>query len=171
MITLENKKLYDLIVSKDALVDVGRKISQELEGLEVKIKDFEEKEKKITAEVIPSPSLKEEGDKIAKSIEGSLATLEKIGRQIEEEKLAAIPPEMKRDHQDLIKQREVLERERNKVALKVQKIKDKAVPLIRKEVKPLLGEYDDIETAKTKGGKVVIVTFNHLEDFKSKFKK
>ncbi len=79
---------------------------------------------------------------------------------------------MKNDHLEVLKQKEKLERERNKVALKVQKIKDKVVPIIQKEVRPLLkDEYDDIETAKLKDGKIVIETFNHIEDFKKKFRK
>jgi hypothetical protein len=68
-------------------------------------------------------------------------------------------------------EREKLERERNKIALKVQKIKDKIIPLIRKEVKPLLKDpFDDIETAQIKEDKVVVDTFNHIEEFKKKFK-
>jgi hypothetical protein len=79
---------------------------------------------------------------------------------------------MKDEHMQLFKDKEKLERDRNKIALKVQKIKDKVIPIIQKEVKPLLlQEYDDIETAKVKDGVVVINTFNHLEDWKAAFKR
>jgi seryl-tRNA synthetase len=170
MLTLNNKKLHDLIVLKDTLVYDGRKISQEMDKLEVKIKDYEDQEKKITANTKPPKELEEQGNKLAKEIETIAKELEKIAKEIEASKLAAIPEAIKKEHQDLMKQSEALERDRNKVALKVQKIKDKVVPLIQKEVKPLLKEYDDIETAKVKDGKVVIATFNHLEDFKKKFR-
>lgn len=170
MITLENKKLHDWIVQKDELVEQGRAKSREIEAIEKKIETFERKEKQITGEVQPQKELKEEGDGLIKELEKTMKRLEELGKIIEEEKLNAIPKEMKEEHQALLKEREQKERERNKIALKVQKIKDRVVPLIQKEVKPLLKEYDDIETAKTKDGKVVINTFNHLVDWKRAFK-
>lgn len=169
-LTIENKKLHDWIVQKDELVSQGRKISGEIEKIEKKIKVYQEKEMEITGKVEPNPELKKEGDELARTIEQSMKRLEAIGNQIEKEKLEAIPQDVKEAHQNLMKEREEKERERNKIALKVQKIKDRVVPLIQKEVKPLLKEYEDIETARTKNGKVVINTFNHLEEFKRKFK-
>lgn len=171
MITIENKRLHDYILQKDKLVDEGRAISREIETIEVKVKNFENKEKRITAKVIPPVELTEKGDVMAKELERLSAELGKIADQINQSKLDAIPQEMKEEHMALLKEKEKLERERNKIALKVQKIKDKVIPIVQKEVKPLLKEYDDIETAKVKDGKVVINTFNYLEDFKAKFKR
>lgn len=169
MIEIENKRLHDLIVDKDKLVEVGRGISRQIEAKEMKIKRFEEKEKRITAKVIPPKELTDKGDALVKQITELNSELTKIADSINKSKLDAIPEDMKTEHMQLLKEKEVLERDRNKIALKVQKIKDKVIPIIQKEVKPLLGQYDDIETAKTKNGKVIIDTFNHLEDFKSKF--
>lgn len=171
MIIIDNKRLHDYIVQKDKLVDDGRAISRQIETLEVKIKRFEDKEKKITAKIVPPVELTDKGDAMAKELERLSAELGKIADQINQSKLDAIPEEMKNEHMQLLKEKEELERERNKVALKVQKIKDKVIPIVQKEVKPLLKEYDDIETAKVKDGKVVINTFNYLEDFKAKFKR
>lgn len=171
MLTFENKKLHDLIVEKDDLVTGGRKISREIERLDIKIKRFEEKEKRITAKVIPPKELTDSGDALVKQITDLNVDLTKIANQINKSKMDAIPKEMIDEHRELLKQKEVLERDRNKVALKVQKIKDKIIPIVQKEVRPLLKEYDDIETAKTQDGKVVISTFNYLEDFKAKFKR
>ena len=169
-ITLENKKLHDYIVRKDELVTEGRKISQQIEDIEKKCAVFEKKEKAITAKVKPPEELEKEGDALAELINKSIKRLEVIGKAVETAKLDAIPKEMKEEHMALLKQKEALERDRNKIALKVQKVKDRVVPLIQREVKPLLKEYDDIETAKTKDGKVVIATFNHLNDWVRKFK-
>lgn len=171
MITINNKKLHDHIVAKDLLVTEGRKISQQIEEIEIKIKRFEDKEKKITAKVELPKTLTDRGDEVTKQIMKLSDELDAIGKEINDTKLAAIPKEMKADHLKLLADKEVLERDRNKVALKVQKIKDKVVPIIQKEVKPLLGEYDDIETAKTKDGQVVINAFNYLDDFKKKFRR
>ncbi len=171
MITLENKRLHDLIIQKDEIVERGRKISRAIDAMEMRAKEFETKEKAITAKVVPPKELTDKGDALAKEVEKMGAELTKLADQINQSKLDAIPKEMKDEHLQLLKDKEKLERDRNKVALKVQKIKDKCIPIIQKEVKPLLGEYDDIETAKTKEGKVVIATFNHLDDFKKKFRR
>lgn len=171
LITLDNKRVHDYIVQKDLLVTEGRRISQDIETLEVKIKRFEDKEKVITGKVTPPKELTDKGDALTVEINKLGEELTKIADEITRSKLAAIPKEMKDGHMALLKEKEVKERDRNKIALKVQKIKDKLVPIVQKEVKPmLLDKYDDIETAKTKNGKVVISTFNHLEDFKKKFR-
>lgn len=172
MITIENKKLHDGIVSKDVLVTEGRKISQQIDILDAKIKQFENKEKRITGKVTPPKELTDKGDAIAKQMEELGNQLNEIARQINQSKLDAIPKEIKDAHFKLLEEKEKLERERNKVALKVQKIKDRLVPLIKKLVIPLLkDQYDDIETAKIKDGKVIIETFNYLEEWKKKFRR
>ncbi len=179
-ITLENKRVHDYIVQKDVLVMEGRKISQKVEDIDVKVKRFEKKEMDITSKVIPPKELTDKGDALTKQINELGAELTKLSDEITRSKLAAIPKEMKDEHMALLKEKEGLERDRNKIALKVQKLKDKLVPIIQKEVKPMLqakrieeidmGKYDDIETAKAKDGKVVINTFNHLEEYKKKFR-
>lgn len=170
MITIDNKKVHDYIVSKDALVEVGRSISREIELIEIKIKRIEEKEKRITGKVAIPKELTDKGDELLKQLKDIDTKLTEVANQIEKSKLDAIPAEMKKDHEQLFKDKEVKERDRNKIALKVQKIKDKLIPIVQREVKPLLlDRFDDIETAKAKDGKVVISTFNHLEEFKRKF--
>lgn len=169
MLEIKNARLHDLICDKDALVTTGRQISRNIEDIERKIKVFEEKEKAITGKVIPPKELTDKGDALVKQAIALNTEITKIAEQINQSKMGAIPKEMLEDHKALLKEKEKLERERNKVALKVQKIKDKVVPIIQREVKPLLQDYDDIETAKARDGKVVISTFNHLEDFKKRF--
>ncbi len=172
MIKLKNIKLVTLLTSKEELVKDGIKITKELEALEAKVTSYENKEKMITKRVKVSPELEEKGNVLAKEINEKIKALDVIAKEIEDIKLAAVPKDMKEAHLALMKKREVLERDRNKIALKIQKIKDRVVPIIKKEVKPLLqNEYDDIETAKVVDGEIVIETFNYLEDFKKKFHK
>lgn len=172
MITLENKKLHDLISEKDELVNGGRKISMEIEKLQFKIKRCEDKEKRITGKVIPPKELTDKGEELVKQIKSIDEELAKIIKKINDYKLEAVPKDLKDEHHLLMKNVEELERDRNKVALKVQKIKDKIIPIIQREVKPLLQDtFDDIETAKIKDGKIQITTFNHVEEFKKRFKK
>lgn len=172
MIELNNPKLLKWISEKDAIVMSGRKISKDIEDIDLKIKRFETMEKRITGKVIPPKELTDKGDAMAKQMGTMQEELIKMADAINQSKLEAIPAKMKADHLALMKEKEHCERERNKLALKVQKIKDRIIPLVQKEVKPLLPtEFDDIETAKIKDGKVVIETFNHLEEFRKKFKK
>lgn len=180
MITLENKRVHNFIVEKDGLVNDGRKISQEIEKLDMQIKRFEDKEKVITGKVVPPKELTEKGDNLVKEMNKLGEELTKISDEVTRAKLAAVPKDVKDAHMELLSKKEALERERNKIALKVQKIKDKLIPIIQREVSPLIkqkniieidiGRYDDIETAKTKDGKVVITTFNRLEEWRKNFK-
>lgn len=170
-VVVDNKKVHDAIVAKDVLVQAGRKISQDIEDIEAKIKRFEVKEQKITGKVIPPKEMTDRGDEVAMQIAKLSDELDAIAKKISDSKLESIPKEMKDDHMALLDAKEKLERERNKIALKVQKIKDKVIPIVKKEVKPLLGEYDDIETAKISEGMVIITTFNYLDDFKRKFRR
>ncbi len=169
-IILDNKKVHDYIVQKDLLVTEGRKISYEIEKLETKIQGYEKKEMAITGNVKPPPEMVEKGDALTKEINKLGEALTKLSDEITRAKLAAIPKEMEEAHKALMKEKEEKERARNKIALKVQKLKDKLIPIVQKEVIPLLIDpYDDVETAKAKDGKVVITTFNHLEEWKKKF--
>ena len=167
--TLDNKKIHDLIVEKDLLVTEGRKISGILDQIEKDILKIQEQERKITAKV-KVDALQKKGNALNDECQKKFEELQRVIAEIEEIRLDAIPKEIKDKHMEMMKEREKCERDRNKIFLKVQKIKDKVIPLIQKHVKPLLNPYDDIETAKTKDGKVIINTFNHLEEFKAKFK-
>ena len=170
-IIVENKKLVQYVTDKDILVTEGRAISAEIEKVEKRIATLEAKEKAITAKVQPPKELSDRGEELMKTLQANIKELDEVSAQIRDIKLAGIPADMKKEHEDLMKKREELERDRNKVALKVQKIKDRVVPLIQKEVKPMLKEeFDDIETAKVKDGKLVISTFNHRKDWEVKFR-
>lgn len=168
MITLDHKKMYGLLAEKELLVKEGRKVSSEMETIEFKITKFQDKEKAITGKVEPK-ELIERGKKIGDEIEAKVKEMDVVVAEIEKIKLDAIPKDMIDAHKALIKEKEQKERLRNKIAMKIQKIKDKVIPIIQKEVKPLLKEYEDIETAKLENGKVVIETFNHLETWKKAF--
>ena len=158
-----------LIEEKNALVKGGRKISSELETVDFKIKKFQDKEKVITGKTEPK-DLMTKGEIIRLELERAMENFNKIAAEIQEAKLQAIPADMKADHLALMKKRDELETERNKVALKIQKIKDKLIPILKKEIKPFLKEYDDTESVEIKNGKIMVETFNYLENFKKQFK-
>jgi len=168
MIKLTNKKIITLLSDKDALVTSGRDVSKKIEEVEYKIKTCEDKEKVITLKVEPK-ELGDRAEKLKLEINEKIKEFEKIASDIVKEKMEAIPKDLEKTHRDLMSEKEKLERERNKIALKVQKIKDRVVPMIKKEVEPQLKEYEDIETAVLKNGEVMVKTFSHLEEFKKSF--
>ena len=96
--------------------------------------------------------------------------LGKLGDQIQKAKIDAIPEHMKIEHYALRGRKEELELQRNKIGLKVQKVKDKVRPMIQKACKPHLeDDFEDLETAKLAGNTVIVKKFSHLESFKKSF--
>jgi len=170
MIEIENKKMYEWIEQKDALVEDGLKIIAKIEKQDARIKTFEGKEKMITGSVKPDEKLKAEGDALVGVFNETMKRLEEIGNAIEQEKMKAIPAKLLADHKEALKEREQHQRELKKIELKIQKIKDRLIPLIQKTVKPLLNEFDDVDTPSLKNGKVIFTTYNHLDEFKKKYK-
>lgn len=170
MIKLKNKQIAKYLKEKDDLVTKGRAISVELEELDKKIDANNKKQLEITAKVDPKELVKE-GEALQKKINKDLETLNEVGNKIMKAKLDGIPEEVKKEFFVLKTEHESLEKERNKIALKVQKIKDRVIPIIQRECKPQLSEYEDIESTEIRGDNVLVKTFDHLEEFKAKFKK
>jgi len=72
---------------------------------------------------------------------------------------------------ELSKQIEDLETERNKLALQIQKVKDKVIPIVQKEMEGKLGEYEEISEVKTtEDGQVDIAIYDQVEQFKEYLK-
>jgi predicted nucleic acid-binding Zn-ribbon protein len=166
---ITNKKIVSLLKEKDELVKSGREVSKQIEKLEHLIKVCEDKEKAITAKIQPK-ELGDEAEKLKADINKLIKEFERVAEKITKTKLDGIPKDLEKKHKDYLEEKEKLERERNKIALKVQKIKDKVVPMIKKEVEPHLAEFEDLESAELKKDVVKVGIFSHLEEFKRKFK-
>lgn len=165
---IQNDKLYALLSEKDELVRKGRKVSAKVEITNLKIEKNKDKQRKYTEELEPT-ELIAKGNELSKVIEANLTALENIQKEVHTLKIQNIPADVATEYENLKKELESHELERNKLALKVQKIKDRSVPLIQKAVKPFLKEYEDIESAELKNGKIVVKIFSHLEEWKQKF--
>jgi predicted nucleic acid-binding Zn-ribbon protein len=169
-IKIDDKRVLKLLEEKEVLVKSGRRISDEILRMETKITDCETKEKKITAQ----HQHKEMGDK-AEALKAQINKLvkefEKVASDITLDKLAAIPKDLEKTHRDLMKAKEEKERERNKIALKVQKIKDRVIPMIKKHVTPHLAEYEDIQNVEVKKGEVVASVYSALDEWKESYRK
>jgi DNA repair ATPase RecN len=169
-ITIANKKLRQYLQEKDALVKSGRKESEKIEKIEKRIEELKIDQRKYTEACNPALLIKK-GDELRDKINADINKLEQIGNQVQEIKIEAIPKEIKFEYEKLKKEKADLELSRNKIALKVQKIKDRSIPIIQKEVQPFLKEeFDDIQGAEVKGDVIIVTTFNHLEEWKTAFR-
>jgi predicted nucleic acid-binding Zn-ribbon protein len=167
-IKIEDKRVLKYMQDKDELVKAGRRISDEISRLETKITDCETREKKIT-EKKQHVELGERAEALKAKINELVKEFETVAGEIMQDKLSAIPKDLETKHRDLMKQKEEKENERNKIALKVQKIKDRVVPKIQAIAKPHLDEYEDIQTADIKNGVVEVTVYSRLEEWKKAY--
>lgn len=170
MIEIKNVKIVKFLEEKDSLVKEGRAISEKIDTVQKKIQENNKKQLEITAKV-EAKELVAEGEALQKQINADLEKLNEIGNKIMKAKLDGIPDKVKVEFFALKEEQEKLEKDRNKIALKVQKIKDRVIPLIHKEVKDKLGEFDDIESTHLSKGKVIVKTYNKVEELKATLKK
>ncbi len=61
---------------------------------------------------------------------------------------------------------EKLEKERNKLALQAEKLKDKIVPWVNKIRKNELDKYENVEQVLVDGNNIVIKVFDAIEEYK-----
>lgn len=170
-IKLNNKKLEEYLLKKGVLINTGRELSIKIDELD---KDMETIDKKIQEEEakVDLTDLKEREQEITKIVEKAIEDMNAIKQEIYERMKKQVEGELHTKYDELKKEKEELETERNKTAIKVQKYNDKIIPLGRKEMKPFLkDEFDDYDTLRIENGEVVATIFNHLEEFKTNFKK
>jgi hypothetical protein len=95
-----------------------------------------------------------------------------IKQEIFDRMIKEVPAELHTKYDELRKKKEELETERNKIALKAMKFNDKIIPLGKELMKPFIeDQYDDYETLMLEGDEIVATIFNHLSEWKAKFKK
>jgi uncharacterized protein YoxC len=167
---IDNPKIVEYLKEKDLIVRQGRKISAQIEKVDREISEHDELEKKITSEINPE-ELIDKGNALQREINAKVKELEALADQVAKAKMDGIPKEVMEKHYALRITKDKLEKERNKLALKVQKIKDRVVPMIKTLVKPMLAEYEDMETAKVVGKQVHVKVFSHLKEWKKNFSK
>ena len=211
ILKIVNKQLRKLLEEKEELVTKGRKVSEEIEGVQNQITNNDTARKAIMEKIQPK-ELIEKGDAIEKKINAEIELAEKkVGKdtfrkmvdknallfivsciraedkeyailnhvnelgkivdEVQKLKFEAIPKSLNEEAKTLVAKKDELETKRNKIFLKVQKIKDRATPIIQREATPHLSEYEDIETAQIKGEQIIIVTYDRLEDWKASFAK
>ncbi|MHA1304652.1 MAG: hypothetical protein ACTSPI_13220 [Candidatus Heimdallarchaeaceae archaeon] len=86
-------------------------------------------------------------------------------------KLLIKKKELVKKGRGISRQIEQLEKDRNKLALQVQKIKDKIIPFARRIKKEHLSKYEDIQSLELKGDDIIITTFDYIEEYRKQLDK
>lgn len=164
--TIDSPKLKDLLDKKTELVLEGREITNDIEEIEqgntIIDKQIQELESKVDL-----TEFKKEAEESTKKMQALLDEANAIQDKIYAKLKGEIPPDLGIKYgknKDLISE---LEKKRNKIGLKIQKIKDMIIPIAQKIAKPLLrDEFEDFGDVRVENGEVIVEIFSHLENWK-----
>jgi len=171
LITIDSDKLKKLMLEKGALVEKGRAVSVEIDALEIELEEINktliEEEKKVDI----SDILEKEKAVTAK-VEDAIAEMKVYKQEIFDRMTAQMAPELRNKYEEVKKNKEDKETERNKIALKAQKYNDKIIPVSRDLMKPFLqDQYEDYDSLYIEDDVIIASIFSHMVDFKTNFKK
>lgn len=170
-VVLENAKLKDLLTQKNDLIIQGREKSEEIELVE---KEMAAIEAEIVAleQAVDTADIDAEAKAITEVMNATLEQMRQCKAKLSERLKEKISPDVIALHATAKKKKEALEKERNKIGLKVQKLQDKVVPLAQAEMKPhLQDKYEDFDTIRIENGEVVASIFNHMTLFVDAYEK
>lgn len=170
-IKLDSPKLFSMIREQESIILEGREISEDIESLEKQMdsidQEVQEAEKKADLS-----ALDDESKVITETFNKAIADMEALKKRIYEHVKKSVPPELVEKYESVKKDKEALEEKRNKCGLKIQKKRDKIIPLGQKLMKPFIqNQFEDYDTIRIENGELVATIFNHLEDFKERFLK
>jgi chromosome segregation ATPase len=168
IVKLDDPKLKKLIVEKEGFVNEGRKVAGEIDLIKESQKSVEQKLVEEESKVDVS-----EFDKALLDKRDEMLALLKLSQRLERQRydhiLKNTPQELRDQYDQLEKQKEKKEQELNKLGHKVQKVKDRIIPIIHKLGKPHLeDEFEDFSTSKLDDtGTPVIEIYSRLEEWKA----
>lgn len=169
-VVLQSDNLTKLLTQINDLVLSGREMSQEIEEKEAVMADIDKQIQEIESKV-DVKDLDERIKSVVERVNTVKAEQQEIEKEIYARCKALVPSELVEKYENAKKSKESLEKDRNKVALKVQKFKDRSIPLARKLMKPhLQDEFDDYEGVVLENGELIGTIFNHLLDWKEKWR-
>lgn len=168
-VVLKDEKLKALLQQKNDLILTGREISMEIVDKEKEMEAADEAIQKIEKS-IDVGDLKAEATELTQKMNALAKEMKGLQDRLKEKLKAGVSPDAIKVYENAKLTKEELETKRNKLGLKVQQINDKAIPLGRKLMKPLLkDEYDDYDSLRMENGEVIGTIFNHRVDFEKAF--
>lgn len=164
--TIDNPKLKELLEKKTDLVLEGREVSLEIEEKEAKMDEID----KAIQEVEKTANIKELDplvEDITNRMNKLMEEMEVVKKELYERCRKVVPVNMTLDYEQAKLDKEELENKRNKIGLKIQKIKDRIIPMTQKIAKPLLeDEFEDFGDLRIENNQVIIEIISHLEAWK-----
>lgn len=172
IVQLDSPKLKDLIVQKNDWVLAGRKVSGEID-LIVEAQKSTEKKLMVEEAKVDIKDLQTKGDNLLTQIDALMKDLQATKQEIFDRMKIYTSQSIRDEYETLEKQKKAKENELYKIGHKVQKVKDKILPLVQKIAQPYLeDEFEDFSTTRLdKKGNPVLEIFNHKEDWISNFRK
>jgi hypothetical protein len=165
-VVLESDKLRQLLQEKTDLVLEGREMSQEIEFIENSMKAIDGEIQSIER-LVDTKDIDVKAKEITDEMNAILDRAKTVKEELRDRLKVAVPSALIAQYEENEKNKTILEEERNKVALKVQKKNDKIIPLGRKLMAPYLqDEFEDYDTLRLEEGKVIATIFSHMEMFK-----
>lgn len=174
-IILTHPKLLNLENEFGEQIRLGREISKQIEETELLMGKIDIRLQVEEAKV-DVKDLRDKGNEIIKSMDGVAKEfadkIKGIEKEIFERMKANTDPLLRTKHEELDKQKKELETERNKKALKAQKIKDRIVPLSQRLIKPYLeNKYEDLGGLDVINGQVIAKVISYLDEWDKAFEK
>jgi flagellar biosynthesis chaperone FliJ len=170
-ITLHDLKLKKLLTEKGELIKTGIATSEEIEKIEADMAEVD-KEVQEHEKAVDISDLTDKQKEISETVDKCIEQMEAVRQQIYDRLITEVPKEIHDKYDTLKNTKELLETERNKIAIKAQKYTDKIIPLGRKLMTPFLTDkYDDYDTIRIEEDEVVATIFNHIEEYKKNFDK
>jgi hypothetical protein len=165
-IIIQNKKLKDLLEKKTEAVISGREISEEIEQKEMEMKKIDEEIQGIEKSV-DLKDLENKAKAVTDKMNAVYAEMQAVEKEIFARLKSKVPPDLGVSYDEKKRVKEQWEQERNRMGLKIEKIKDLLIPLIKKQAKPLLNsEFEDVIDARLENGEVIFEIVDYIDQFK-----
>lgn len=169
-VVLEDVKLKKALQEKEDMILIGREVSEEIEDIENDMAIIDTEIQALEKKVDLS-DLEPKAQQLTDEMNILMEKMEAAKKEVWDRIRAQVPKEVTDRYEAKKQQKEALEVQRNKIALKVQKKLDRIIPLGRKVMRPFLeNEYEDYDSLRIENGEVVGTIFSHLEDFMKRHK-
>lgn len=169
-VILEHPKLRKLLEEKNRMVLEGRELSVDIEQLDEEMRLIDEAIQKEEGKAEVS-DLKVKANQLADQMKELVNQMEDIRKTLYSRAREKVDKSLINDYESKKKLKETKEEERRKIALRVQKWNDRIIPLSRRLMKPALkDEFEDYYSLVMENDKITGTIFNHLEEFKTRFR-
>lgn len=169
-IVVTDEKLVKMVKEKDDLITEGRKIYEEVAVL-IEEMDAIDKEIQAVEATVDMSDITAKAEELTAQVNALREQMNQVNKEGWDRLKSKVPAELGDKYETKKKQKEELENQVKKIALKVEQKKDKIIPRTRKFMSQFIeDEFEDYDSIRQENGQVVATLFNHLEDFKKSYR-